>query len=84
MMHAMAPLFLAAMLLAHDWYPFECCRGQDCHPVPCSEVDGLKWRSYAFPSIRPSPDGQCHVCIHDSQPPFRGQPLCLFVPEGMS
>ena len=28
----------ALMLLAHNWYPADCCSGDDCHPIPCSIV----------------------------------------------
>lgn len=54
---------------AHSWYPFVCCGGQDCHPVPCSDLINTG-KDYVYHGIhflkeqvQPSLDNQCHVCI---------------------
>jgi hypothetical protein len=73
-------LLTALLFLAHEggWYPQECCHDQDCHPVPCVEIaPDNTWHGMKFPSIRPSPDGQCHVCVYT----LAHRPLCLFIPE---
>ena len=67
------------LIFIHDWYPSICCGGQDCHPIPCSEIEYEKntgiwwWKGHSFFTAPPSPDGLCHVCVHDD----RG--ICLFV-----
>jgi hypothetical protein len=80
----MRHLLLAATLLAHDWYPKECCSDHDCRPVSCTEVVEHEWQGHRFNSSRPSPDGKCHVCIY--QPSGYPSPryLCIFTPEGIS
>jgi hypothetical protein len=35
---AVKHLIVAALMLAHSWYPRECCHDKDCHPVPCAEI----------------------------------------------
>ena len=57
------------LLLAHSWYPSECCGDGDCHPVPCAQLRTVQREP------KPSQDGQCHICIH------RGNILCIFVPQ---
>ncbi len=70
---------LAAIVLAHSWYPQGCCGGHDCAPVPCDQVietkDGYRVGSLLFtdPQVSPSRDAECHACVHD------GIPLCLFI-----
>jgi hypothetical protein len=66
--------------LSHEWYPNECCSGQDCHPVPCNEIHLIanewvyKSSHFAKSEARSSPDGTCHVCISSW-----GKPYCLFL-----
>src|SRR5260370_9326430 len=59
---------LAALLLAHSWYPGSCCGERDCRPVPCSEIrqegSNLVYGKMLFlPHMRQySQDGPCHEC----------------------
>lgn len=56
-------LTLAAMLwvgatsaLAHDWYPRECCSGQDCAPVISSRwVAGARYDATGHEVTNPTP-----------------------------
>lgn len=84
-------LLLAATLLAHDWYPTDCCSGRDCRPVPCDEIHDNEYRGAHFTSIRPSEDNQCHACFIERHSYRAGEgarewiaPLCLFIPKGIS
>ena len=80
MKHHHAALLLAGLGVfaadseAHDWYPLECCSGQDCAPADTVELrpDGSyfvtsRGLSAVIPSDyalwRKSPDGRIHVCI---------------------
>jgi hypothetical protein len=63
-------LLTAMWLLAHAWYPSQCCSDHDCHPVPCDEIHsdgdfynyrGIRWFKA---EAAPSPDGDCHVCYN--------------------
>jgi hypothetical protein len=77
--------FLPITLLAHSWYPQECCNGIDCGPIESSRVqvtetgyvvDGL-WK-YDFKSARLSEDDHYHLCGAG-----RGViPYCFFAPRG--
>jgi hypothetical protein len=73
-----------AAALAHSWYPYECCSNRDCHPVACEAlIDGpdgsLRYGRTVFlkQQIRPSQDGDCHVCINQY-----GNGLCAFILQG--
>jgi hypothetical protein len=84
-------LLLTGFLLAHDWYPAECCSGQDCHPVPCEEIDGNLYRNTIFPSVRQSLDDKCHACFIERHGYEHGKgelhyivPFCLFTQKGIS
>jgi hypothetical protein len=74
-------VLFALFLLAHDFYPPECCSGRDCRPVPCEQVSpagaGYRYAGRYFKpqAVRPSPDGQCHACFSDYLN------LCLFIPQ---
>lgn len=35
---AVALLLIATPVLAHSWYPAECCSDQDCHEIPDTAV----------------------------------------------
>lgn len=77
--HRVAVLAVGLSLLgtdapAHDWYPLECCSGQDCGPAETVErrADGSylvtsRGLSAVIPPDyalwRKSPDGRIHVCI---------------------
>lgn len=81
---------------AHDapsgWpYPSECCGGNDCHPVECSDVEetayGWLWDGVPFPrpSVKSSHDRQCHACTQnysDLSGASRRFGRCLFILEG--
>jgi len=67
-------IVLPAATLAHDWYPLECCSGQDCAPAEAvvRREDGSylvtsRGMSTVIPADyakwRRSPDGRIHVCI---------------------
>jgi hypothetical protein len=69
---------------AHEWYPLECCAGQDCAPADAvvRNDDGgyqvtARGMSVVIPPAyrfwRPSPDGQVHICIK----PFRSGGVML-------
>ena len=77
-MKSLVRFLISAVLLAHDWYPPECCNGNDCIQVPCAEVADGKWQGRSPGSHRPSPDGKCHICIGAGG---RGKFYCMFTPE---
>ena len=84
MIRILVLLLFITPALAHDWFPPECCNGQDCKPVSCDELidqdDGsVKWNNYTFPSLRvhPSQDRHCYVCIYS----VNGMPLCAFIQQ---
>ena len=79
------------MTYAHDWYPFECCSGDDCAPV-LHEREGIagsrvltsKHGTVVVPhgfQTRLSKDAQAHVCI--MRTPLGLIPVCVFRPEIM-
>lgn len=65
-------LLFSAIILAHSWYPSECCSDHDCQPVPCGEISragkDFVWQhegrrvTFSAASEKTSPDGACHVC----------------------
>jgi hypothetical protein len=66
--------FFSAAAQGHDWYPLECCSGQDCGPAETVErrADGsYRVTSRGLSAVIPpdyalwrkSPDGRIHVCI---------------------
>lgn len=71
----LASLFVASPVArAHEWYPLECCGGQDCGPADTvvryddgSYLVTARGLSVVIPATygkwKPSPDGQVHVCI---------------------
>ena len=61
---------------AHDWYPNECCSGNDCAPAESvlRRADGsyevfVRGMSVLIPSgydeWKRSPDGRIHVCVRE-------------------
>lgn len=81
-------LILTGGSIAHEWYPAACCSGNDCRPVECSELvergKGIAYRNFYFydQMIKPSLDGQCHVCIsNETTPEFIPVPHCVFIQQ---
>jgi hypothetical protein len=72
---------------AHDWYPKDCCSGNDCEPIACDSIaetsTGFLWRGLTFTreKVRASPNAKCHVCygkdrFRDNKPV---NPYCIFI-----
>jgi hypothetical protein len=86
-------LMVLGAALAHDWYPIECCSGVDCAPIKLSEtpreenggfllMDG-SGRRVAYKDIKPSPDGQWHLCEQKWEPELKDRKiLCVWAPVG--
>ena len=63
-------MILALVLLAHSWYPLQCCSGQDCFPLGDREVEeqAAGWRVRVTGEFIPrsqgqrSQDGRYHIC----------------------
>jgi hypothetical protein len=74
---------LFSVLLAHSWYPPECCGDNDCHPIPCKDVHHLKGEYEIYGSyipeeaVRESLDQNCHWC-------HAYVTKCLFLPQSNS
>ena len=53
---AIAAAALALPAFAHDWYPQECCSGQDCEPIDESKITETAegWHIKACSAIRPA------------------------------
>ena len=93
---ALAMLLAPSVSFAHSWYDPACCAGQDCKPVPVTDLkkhpDGrweyLPLHQYFNPDQeRPSGDANYHVCIGVTRPEeFGGMaapiyiPRCIYVP----
>ena len=84
-------LTLALVASAHEWYPPNCCSGQDCRPVPCSDIetkpDGsaiYKPEGTRFNQVQISQDAQCHVCSRTKRNIYNGHTesygYCAFMP----
>jgi len=84
-----ATVFSIIPLKAHDWYPIECCSGQDCAPVtavsfvaaqpdepPVMVVTTMFGTKPVPKNLVPkeSPDSRMHACI------YQGHLICLFLP----
>lgn len=87
--------FLLSFLLitpsiAHEWYPYACCSDKDCHPVACEDIlekgKNLVYHDYPFfgDMIKPSKDGDCHVCISNENGTegYTPVPHCIFIQQG--
>ena len=86
----------AAPAAAHDWYPRECCGGQDCAPVEHSYMLGgtsdssgmLVTTKHGMGIVPPnmtrreSKDHRMHACLRRS---WLGsiEVICIFVPPSM-
>lgn len=90
--YILAILLLGALCVqasAHDWYPYDCCSNNDCHPIDCAAIfekgKALVYNGFGFydSMIRPSQDGLCHVCIsNEFNKEFTPVPHCLFIQLG--
>jgi hypothetical protein len=69
-----SPFIASPVARAHEWYPLECCSGEDCGPADTvvRHEDGsylvtARGLSVEIPATygkwKSSPDGQVHVCI---------------------
>ena len=84
-------LLLVGPAKAHSWYSWECCHDQDCAPIALSEtpkeekggftlIDG---RHIPYKDLKPSPDGQWHLCEQKHEPEPRNRKiLCVYAPIG--
>ena len=73
---------------SHNWYDSWCCDQRDCAPVPAGTtitpapsgymvaVPGREPRLFLQSAVRPSQDGEIHICI------YRGEARCLYMPAG--
>jgi hypothetical protein len=78
----------ALLILIHSWYDESCCHDKDCHPVPCEQIERLKfgwqWRNgkvrHWFPPdrLKASHDTACHVCVSPDTIPSG---ICIYLPE---
>ena len=72
---------LAVWLLAHSWYPAECCSDRDCHPIPETEVRAMsggylyKGRFIPEAKTRIGQDGSYHICYWP-----KDDVICFFKP----
>lgn len=83
---------LTILLMAHSWYPNECCSGKDCKPIPCEEITEvssnlMRYKDLEFkgPMIRDTKDNSCHICTYEYI--LNGtklyMPRCIFVHRGV-
>jgi hypothetical protein len=99
MRHLIATLLLCALsacvtspVLAHDWYPYNCCSGHDCRPIEQSDVDATpdgffikesrETIAYSDPRIRKTPpegDAKYHRCSVGGRP--ESETICLYIPN---
>ncbi len=81
----MLAVFASVNTQAHDWFPLECCGGNDCKEI-------TKWEDYSMTHwkitnsdgtqmvnkkffIRPSKDFKRYMCVHD------GKLYCIFASD---
>ncbi len=92
-------LMSTSSVLAHSFYPWECCSSVDCFPIPVprEEIQATPngWyllkeqMTIPYESARPSPDGRFHICRDELGKgkliiaPGNNVP-CLWAPEGAS
>lgn len=76
-------LLSTSAALAHSWYPWECCSGNDCDVILEERwtdegiVIRTKHGTALFPKdfpLKPSEDQHDHACFN----PVTLKPLCLF------
>jgi hypothetical protein len=84
---------LILSMLAHSWYPIECCSEKDCEPIDDGKVIDLP-EGYLFPNgqtvpyrlVKRSPDGKYHWCRYEHTGEIikvKGK-YCVFIPFGDS
>lgn len=78
---------LLSSAMSHSWYSIACCSGQDCHPVPATEVhqnyDGsYTWNGFRFEGdmIKDSQDDRYHACVSEDITGAK-TPHCLYRPR---
>lgn len=78
----MTKVLAALLMLAHSWYPPECCSDSDCYPLPEGSVHktegGYLLDSGEFipeSKAREGRDGRYHICRY----PFPTV-ICFFKP----
>ena len=82
-------MLLGLMLLAHSWYPYECCGDGDCAPLSPKQVKiiGEQYEitladhsvvHVPLSSAKISEDDNYHVCIGK----IVSSPRCFFRPKG--
>ena len=86
-----AVMVMPSAVIAHEWYPRECCHDLDCSPVERAErlPDGsLRLTSKVGTTVVPasfprrrSPDHQMHICMVRFSHLDDMRPVCLFVPS---
>ena len=80
----------SSIVLAHDFYPRECCSDRDCYKIEDTDVefrsDGwlIKITGEVIPhkNARVSPDGDFHRCSFGGRK--ESGTICLFVRAGSS
>lgn len=86
--------FASCLARAHDWYPPECCNGEDkggdCRKVAADELEEADkgcWiyrptgNKFCGAQVRPSQDRYFHVCIGNKSHD-KGKSYCAFVLQG--
>lgn len=80
----MIDVLFAALILAHSWYPNECCNGIDCYPIEDNRVkitpEGFVVDGHTaipYDKARVSQDEHYHMCGTMFWPP-----RCFFAPRG--
>lgn len=81
---------LSTSAQAHSWYPWECCSGNDCAPVPREQVNEVTggWklpdgRFIPYRQARMSPDGLFHLCEQKWPKTIADRKiLCFYAPVG--
>lgn len=84
-------LLMSVPAQAHEWYEWSCCSGGDCREAREGEIrqvpDGFEHvpsgqrLTYPHAGIRPSRDGQFHVCIPPDGRWAPGRKIkCIYVP----
>jgi len=85
---ALSDLSLIGIILAHSFYPSQCCGGQDCRPIDCSQLveqSNGRWlyipthNEFSPEQVYPSQDRFCHVCVSSGAD---HRSLCAFIQMG--
>lgn len=83
-------LLMSSSAFSHGWYGWECCSGQDCKPIPVSDVHATPagWKiditgeviPFNDKKIKDSRDANFHRCARSADFSAKGVTLCLYVP----